>query len=129
MEKRKAFSTTFGSDPCPGHCKVLFYIFGIEYLTQEHSLIKGQTQKMLRPVILGELSTFQAYQFKVVYNFENEDWNNLSFEHAQVLLQEMKNSICASTEQDKTILTQTTNSSQLEDNIRDSQPSSKRSKH
>jgi hypothetical protein len=48
-------------------------------------LIKTQAKKMLGPI----LPSFQAYQSNVIFNLCDDDWKDLSFEHAQILIQKM----------------------------------------
>lgn len=80
---------------------------------------------MLKPILSGELSSFQAYQFKVIYDSCDDDWKDLSFEHAQVLIQEMKDSMI----EPKVEKTNTSNSNHLQEDVAESPPCSKRSKH
>jgi len=54
----------------------------------------------------------------MLYDLEDEDWNDHLFEHVQVL-QEMKNSVPTSARQEKTPLILTSNSSQLEEEVQD----------
>ncbi len=71
MEKKRTygFANKFGIDSYPKHCKILFDIYNINYCAVESTLTKIQVQKMLRPTFFGKLSSFQTYQFKVIFNF------------------------------------------------------------
>jgi len=39
---------------------------------------------MLKPIFFGALSSFQAYQIRVTFNLNDNDWKDLSFENAHI---------------------------------------------
>jgi len=64
---------------------------------------------------------FQTYQFKVIFNSHGDDWKDLSFEHEQILIQEMKDSTT------KPMLDNTSTSTYLQEDIAKIPPCPKRS--
>jgi len=92
IEKKRAFTNKYTIHTCIGCCKVLVDIYDIDYSAIESTLSKTKVLKMVRPIFSYKLSSFQANQFKVIWNLYNDDWKDLSFKHAQILIQEMKGS-------------------------------------
>jgi len=85
--------------------------------------------KMLKPIIPSELSSSQAYQFKIVYNLDDDEWKDLTFEQVQVIIQEMKDSILAPMVQDTSPSIFALTSTQLEEEVQEFQHQPKRSIH
>ena len=122
LKKRNLFGSTFGVDPYPGHCKLLFDIYNIQYSPLKQSITKTKVHQILRPYIPGELSSFQAYQFKIVYGLENTEWNNLTVEHAQTLIKEMQDLVPTPTTQNNNPLPNVPSSTQLGEGLQDYEP-------
>lgn len=115
MDKRTTFTSKFGVDLCPGHCKILVDAYGIDYCSLENSPKKDESEEDVEDKHTWELSTLQAYQFKMVYNLDDAEWNGRSFEHAKLIRKEMNDSNTTSSEQETTPTPATTSSSPVEE--------------
>ena len=83
---------------------------------------------MLKPHIPGKLSSFQAYQFKIVYGLEDTEWNNLTFEHAKTLNEEMQDLVPTPTTQNNNPPPNVPSSTQL-GGLQDYKPHHKRARN
>ena len=90
--KRKDFVHIHKFDPCLGRYKVFMDIYNIEYRRVEATLTKSGARTLLKRIFPGELSSWQAYQLKVVYGLDEITiWSKYNFQRAQEILEEFKN--------------------------------------
>ena len=90
--KRKDFVRIHRFNPCLGHYKMLMDMYSIEYKGMEATLTRSKARTLLKRVFLSELSSWQAYQLKVLYGLDDITiWSEYNFKRAQEILEELKN--------------------------------------
>jgi len=86
--------------------KVMLEVFGLKYVDIENNLTNWKAKKMLKEVVIQDLTTFEMYKFSVDFKIvDMSTWLDLSFEQASNLIEHMANN---NTHNEKSLITNPT---------------------
>ena len=77
----------YRADLCPGHCKVLLDLYKINISNSEATLTKNQARTLLKRIFLGQLSSWQIYQFRIKFEIDDESFRNYDYKTLEDMLE------------------------------------------